>query len=394
MPLNLLMNTYNVLWLDDKFEEYGDFVNEAKFSDIVLKGFKSFESGFAHLEQNIFAYDAVLLDAMFFEYEDQVDGMDTVVALRKAINRLAELRGKRNIPYFIQSGQPGYQKDKQLRSAFSERYYDKSNPNDSTALFKDIKREADAQLETQMRHRYADAFAACTSQYAGERAGRLLYEALAAVHKPELTHGDDLAFNTLRQILEEVFMAACSHNLLPPECLANGKVNITNSGQLLSGKTVKVSNTHQAKLHDALLPEALADLIYTVISLTHNGSHAAAPATSSRLISLRQSVRTPYLQAALTYQILDLLVWFKVLLDDTTTAARTGWYYAALPASGAAIAGKIEKLTSSGGAIFIADADGTKASISPPLVTSRSLTAGQTIQVVLHDLISVKRILV
>ena len=383
---------YSVLWIDDEFEELGPLADQAARIAIKLVGFASVEAGFEELEKDLSRYDAILLDAKSFEKKNQVRGTEHERALDQARDKIMALKHKKFFPYFVFTGQKGLQNDSSFTRRYEGQYFKKGSPDETERLFAAIKQEVDAQPETQLRHRYAPAFAACTSQYAGERAGRLLYEMLAALHEPELTHGDDLAFNTLRQILEELFIAACNHGLLPPECLTHGKVNITNSGQLLAGKTVKVSNTQQAKLHSALLPEVLADLIETLVSLTSNGSHAAAPVASSRLISLRQSVRTPYLQAALTYQILDLLVWFKALLDDATKMAQADWHLTSLPVSGAAIAGKIEKITASGGAIFIADADGAKASISPNLVTTRSLTAGQSVQVILHDLISVRSI--
>ena len=105
-------------------------------------------------------------------------------------------------------------------------------------------------------------------------------------------------------------------------------------------------------------------------------------------------MQTSYLQAALTYQILDLLVWFKALLDDPNTAARKGWTYSPVPVSGASIAGKIERLTPSGGGIFQADADGAKASVPPNIMRAHSLTAGQSVQVVLQDILSVRSLTV
>lgn len=383
------MKTYKILWIDDQYETLDNFQLKAERNGILLEGFKSFEEGFAYLDSHLNEFSGVLLDARFFSSRDDEPGDETLTGLSLAVSRLDQLHTSEKLPWFILSGQA----DLERNSFFSETYgkhYVKFNEVSEQALFVAIKDAADKLVHTRMRHQYADAFAACTSRYAGERAGRLLYDVLAALHEPQLTHGDDLAFNTLRQILEEVFMAACSHGFLPPECIANGKVNITNSGQLLSGKPVKVSNTQQAKLHNSLMPEVLADLIDTLVSLTHNGSHAATPATSSRLIALRQSVRTPYLQAALTYQILDLLVWFKTLLDDTTT--RAGWHYTALPVSGAVITGKVERITASDWGTFRADSNGAKASISPNLVRTHSLKMGQIIQVILYDSIAVKSI--
>jgi hypothetical protein len=311
MPTN---NAYQVLWIDDEYLELSEFSKDAADNGIVLLGFKSVDEGIQHLKQHLEQIDAVLLDARVFLHKEQAAGTGTVAALSEARTQIDRLSGQRHIPQFVLSGQKGVIDDENFKLTYKN-FYKKGSPEETDRLFHDIKAESDEQQHTQMRHRYADAFAACTDRCVSERAGRLLYEALVALNESQLTHGDDLKINTLRQILEEVCIAACRHHLLPPKCVDSGQVNLTGSGKLLAGETAKIAGANRS-MTIRLLPDVLAELINTLVNLTHNASHASASGTSSRLLDLRTRVRTPYLQAALTYQVLDLLVWFKALLDD------------------------------------------------------------------------------
>ena len=63
---------YNILWIDDEHDGMSGFVGDAKFNGIKLIAFKSLNEGMSELKKNYPIYDGVLLDAKFFENEDDL----------------------------------------------------------------------------------------------------------------------------------------------------------------------------------------------------------------------------------------------------------------------------------------------------------------------------------
>ena len=62
-----MSNKYNVLWIDDQHESLAAIHKTATDFDIKLWAYKSMNGGCGDLETNPTKYDAVLLDAKFFE---------------------------------------------------------------------------------------------------------------------------------------------------------------------------------------------------------------------------------------------------------------------------------------------------------------------------------------
>ena len=305
---------YKVLWIDDDHDTWGaDLKGEAFDNGIQLVGFASVEEGFEHLRQYLPTFDAVLLDAMAFELKGQKPGTESERSLDLAREKLASL--ERVLPWLVLTGQPDLHGSASFNHRY-ERYYRKGEDEEIKRLFTDIKNKIEAQPEHQLRARYADAFAACTNQVVSEVACRLLVKVLQVVETPQSNHDDDSQFNNLRKIVEEIFIAALRHQLLPSECIPRGKVNIANCVTFFSGEPTKVSDIQRALPRARLLPRALVQAVHAYTNLTSSGSHSAGLDNPNNLVELRQRVRTPYLLAALTYQILDLLVWFKSVVED------------------------------------------------------------------------------
>ena len=390
------MKTYNVLWLDDEFKELEPFVLEALIAGINLEGFQSYDEGFAKLEQNLGHYDAVLLDGLFFEKKDQDKRTAGLEGLTRAFTRLAELRDRRKLPYFILSGQPDFQADGSLRKVFGL-HYQKGDEDDTAALFKEIKRQADLNIQTQLRHRYAPAFSVCTADGIGDNTAQLLLEVLLFLDDPTGKPDADSYLNNLRKLVEAVFHAALNHGLLPQECFNKGAINLTWSKIFLSGQEVEFPNGDKIKAQLPTFPPVLSNALSLLIELTNNGSHyqqdpqitnTQRQAAKEKLQQLRQRVNTPYLLASLTYQLLDILVWFKAILDDAgaKTALKGTWKpaHAQPVATGNLIAGKVKALLPSNLGFFISDDTLIEGSIPPKLVTTHKLMKGMRIKVTLE----------
>lgn len=390
------MKTYKILWIDDQCETLDNFQLKAERNGILLEGFESFEEGFSYLEKHLSEFSGVLLDARFFAGRDEEPGDETLAGLSLAVSRLDQLHSREKLPWFILTGQA----DLERNSFFSEtygKYYVKFNEVSEQALFVAIKEAADKLIHTRIRHRYADAFSTFTPQLLGEEADIYLLQILEYLDEPAGKPEADSYFNQLRKLVEAFLYGLHRHQLLPDQCQVTGKFNLTYSRLFLTGEEVRPHNgTPSFKARQVLLPAVLADTLHRLIELTNNGSHfqhdtqitpGQRQAAEVKLTQLRRRVKTPYLLASLTYQLLDLLVWLKALIDSADLATYQRSWDVATPtivsSSPAKIAGKIKRIVAGSCAFFIADADNAEAYIPKHLVDNQPLAEGQAVHVVL-----------
>jgi hypothetical protein len=94
---------YNILWIDDEHQGMSGFKGDAKFNGINLVPFKSLNAGMDELERNYPFYDGVLLDAKFFENEDDTKGTEDTYNVHRAKERLLQLKKKFEV--FVLTGQ-------------------------------------------------------------------------------------------------------------------------------------------------------------------------------------------------------------------------------------------------------------------------------------------------
>ncbi|GAB3307899.1 hypothetical protein GCM10027348_39340 [Hymenobacter tenuis] len=386
--------TYKVLWIDDECDTWGvDLQGDALDNEIILKGFTSVEAGFEHLREDLSRYDAILLDVISFEKKEQKKGTESETALDQARDHIMSLKHEKVFPFFVLTGQKTKQDDKSFVQRYEGKLYKKGSTEDKAKLFAAIKLAVDEQPEAQLRERHAQAFAACTEQLLGEAAGRLLVKVLLDVEKSKSNHDDDAQFNNLRQLVEAFLYAAHRHQLLPTQCLKAGQVNLTSSSIFFSGRQVDPPQGGDSiKMLRPILPAVLAQSLRALIDLTNNGSHYQQSqqitqidreTTRKKLQELREQVKTPYLLASLTYQLLDLLVWMKNILADTQVLSQlqNSWEIIS-PSTGGYISGTISHLFTTGGGVF-KSADSEESFMGKTVMSARVLQVGDSIEVIL-----------
>ena len=138
------MSKYTVLWLDDQYDSEGlQEIADKAYDDysIKLEGFKSGEEGIDELEKferKEVHYDAILLDARFFEKKGASAGTEDVKGLKVVTKKLDQLEGKSILlPRFILSGKTTLSKDETFIDTYGE-FYSKHKPEDLKKLFEDI----------------------------------------------------------------------------------------------------------------------------------------------------------------------------------------------------------------------------------------------------------------
>lgn len=356
---------YHVLWLDDEHESLRNIRNAAYEHDIELRPFTSFEEGFAYLEANLSLVDAVLLDARFFISSTQGAGSEDAQALSNAKARLEQLSNRRRLPFFILSGQERYENNSDFKEAYGQ-HYRKYSPEDKARLWAAIKQDADKSHLTQLRHRYAEAFAAFSPNHLSEEASKHLFATLAFLHDPNAVGDGEEYFNGLRKVIEALFQAAHRRGLLADECVPKGVPNLQWASLFLGGHTVTYDKEGGRTVSPAgpCFPPRLAESLKDVLKATNALSHLGTETTAARdlLAQTKPYVNTPYLLASLTYQLLDILIWYRAyaIAHPDAAANRAAWVYPPefTPVSAApAITkiGRVNNITAAGLGFFLED---------------------------------------
>lgn len=296
---------YNILWIDDEHETLTGTKGRAKRNGIQLVPFKSLNAGMSELEQNYPFYDGVLLDAKFFENEDDTRGSEDTDNVHRAKEQLLQLKKKFEI--FVLTGQAEAYEDSTFNKAF-KRVYKKGSDEDITRLFEDIKGAAANQQDTQLRHSYKRIFDVCTEKYLGEIAGQDILYLLKVNDETNI----DNHFNTIRKIVEDLFMAFAKFNLLPSE-FVKPSVSLNEGSKFLTGKNsdgtffTEKGYQHQEETH---LPKQISFYLRSILSVTQAGSHR------SEIDLFVKSIKTSYLLKSVFFQLLDVLVWFKMYVES------------------------------------------------------------------------------
>lgn len=297
---------YNILWIDDEHESLAGTKGRAKRNGINLIPFKSLNSGISELENNYPFYDGILLDAKFFENEDDVKGSEDTFNVHRAKERLLQLKKKFEV--FILTGQAEAYEDKTFKKAFTK-VYKKGSDDEIDRLFVDIKLAAANQEDTQIRFAYKRAFDVCTEKYIGELAGQDLLNLLKANDNIHI----DNHFNAIRKIVEDLFLAFYKFQLLPVE-FVKPTVALNQSSIFLSGQEQYEGTDLIYKQHKHLeqthLPKPVVSSLRSILLVTQDGSHRS-------MIDLHvKTINTPFLFKSVLFQLLDVITWFKQYVDS------------------------------------------------------------------------------
>jgi hypothetical protein len=369
---------YNILWIDDEHETLAGTKGRAKRNGINLIPFKSLNSGMSELERNYPFYDGVLLDAKFFENEDDTKGTEDTYNVHRAKERLLQLKKKFEV--FVLTGQAEAYEDKTFKKAFTK-VYKKGSDQEIDRLFSDIKAAAATQEDTQIRHSYKRVFELCTEKYIGEHAGQDILNLLKVNDETNIENH----FNAIRKVVEDIFIAFNKFNLLPAEFINPG-VSLNESSKFLAGKGSDgslFSEKGYQHLEETHLPKQIAFYLRSILSVTQAGSHRSD-------IDLHvKTIKTPYLLKSVFFQLLDLLAWFKMYVDSNPKTGNWVKIETANESTEPApelIPGKVININPQKGfAFFKPDNIGENVFIPPHLVSNHSLIVGMPVRVEVEE---------
>ncbi|MDO1450353.1 hypothetical protein Q0590_29020 [Rhodocytophaga aerolata] len=84
----------NVLFIDDEKDDMQDFMLAANQARVIIEPYSNIEEGFAALEDKLYKFDAVILDAQGFIDDSQTKGTENFKSLLKGQKKLKEISSK------------------------------------------------------------------------------------------------------------------------------------------------------------------------------------------------------------------------------------------------------------------------------------------------------------
>ena len=323
------MNTkkiYNVIWFDDQYATLIGIQEQAHLNGIKLYGFSNAKDGIETLEKNLEKYDAAIVDGKFYSEPNQSGDTMNDQALLKVGLTFEKLSYKKIIPWFILSGQISFTKEKHLLAETfqNNKVYDKNKDEDLIALWTDLKEAADKQPLTQIRHKHQKVFDVCKEKYIGEAASKPLMDILLSMENPYENFNDKNYFNALRQIVELFFRASYRLGILHEKFISekDGSVNLGNSKSFMSGDAETIAKADKTIICSKnYFPKILANNLESILNITNAGSHTSGEEKEEltkpkpTLSEYKDQIESNYLLYSTTFQVMDLLLWFKNYAD-------------------------------------------------------------------------------
>lgn len=289
------------MWFDDQCEDLPLIKENAKVNGISLIGFSNAKQGIDELRRNIEIYDAAIIDGLFYMEPDELSAPSDDAPFFKVAMEITKLESVKVLPWFILSGQFGFTEGKnRYADAFkNNKVYHKTNDDHLARLWEDIKKEASKQVETQIRHRYQRVFEVCTERYIGTNASNDLLAILKSENLDNAFRDPKLYFNPLRKIMEDLFTTCHNYGFLP-ECFIKPSVALNETSKFLSGGVEK-----GYQLDTPVFIKIISEHVRNILSVCQPAAHR------SEIDSFVSTVDSPYLLLSTTYQLLDVLLWFK-----------------------------------------------------------------------------------
>ena len=152
--------------------------------------------------------------------------------------------------------------------------------------------------------------------YLGKGTQARLLEILKSLKNPKDSFNDELYFIKLRMILESLFRSAKEYGLLHENCVSKeGNVNLTDSSLFLAGEPTRHLGVGCKKKH---FPRIIADIVKSILFITGAAAHTVDPQVEKNidLKDYRYRINTPYLLYSLTFQLMDVLLWYKSYVEE------------------------------------------------------------------------------
>ena len=363
---------YNVLWIDDQHEKMKAVHKTATDFNIKLWPYKSMNGGCKELKANISKYDAVLLDAKFFENESDMPGTEDTRWVHKTKDFIRDL--DKTLDYFVWTGQAKTYASPEFNNAFPH-VFDKGLDKDEDTLFKKLVEVCENRTETKLKHKYPNSIAVCDDNYIGKKEFSRVFQIIKDIEHPENIINQQDALSPIRKILEAIFKKLNNIGLIPDE-IQNGQGAINGASIFLAG----INNEYSYE--EELIHPVISESIRHLIGLTQDASHNEGNKLGAD--TYLSNTSNTFLYQSLCYSMIEVLEYLKPFIDNNgdVDKNKTKWEAIANKSynSNDWILGKVIRITDGWGTFK--SESGLITSIIPKMVEKHKLQEGDKINVV------------
>ena len=308
------MKDYNVIWIDDEWEDQIEFKEECEELNIHLHPFSYQKAGMDELDKHPNSWDAVILDG---EIKDKSDNeLPSTKGLLNALKHLSSMPLNKKVPYFISTGKDKVKKNEMLED---EVIYEKGD--DDEKLIDVIRSTIDNIEQFKIKVLYRDAIDQLNK--ISPNASEVILDILESMHYPD-SHPDFnpiLYYNQLRQILEYNFRAANKVCIVPDACFDNkGNPNLSQCSHYLSGNNATEAKVRYGECrgkddYDKIVPKHIELMMRLILDLGNINSHSVKLNDSEEKelenYFNNNVFNSRYLIYSLTLNVCEITLWFK-----------------------------------------------------------------------------------
>lgn len=308
------MKDYNVIWIDDEWEDQIEFKEECEELNIHLRPFSYQKAGMDELDKHPNSWDAVILDG---EIKDKSDNeLPSTKGLLNALKHLSSMPLNKKVPYFISTGKDKVKKNEMLED---EVIYEKGD--DDEKLIDVIRSTIDNIEQFKIKVLYRDAIDQLNK--ISPNASEVILDILESMHYPD-SHPDFnpiLYYNQLRQILEYNFRAANKVCIVPDACFDNkGNPNLSQCSHYLSGNNATEAKVRYGEYrgkddYDKIVPKHIELMMRLILDLGNINSHSVKLSDSEEkeleYYFNNNVFNSRYLIYSLTLNACEITLWFK-----------------------------------------------------------------------------------
>lgn len=310
---------FNILWIDDQFDEMPGFIDEASLDGLDLTPFKSSDEGMDYLREHLNEVDAVILDAKVFKHE--ANDTATEKGLMASLREIAKIQGQhpeKAIPHVVYTGQADLESDAVFADRMDEvKVHSKNKPNG--ALFERLKELIGDAPDATVRNQYRAAYDACGADKIDGKCWELLAPVLKSIELGvDLPHEP---YNEVRKAVEWIFRYLHQAKVIHEDIIdANGMVGLGLGSRFLDGQVVKLRSGEFWKAEHRILPKLLADSLRYVLDVTQPGSHTedadASDEDRASIAVVEAEVPDHRLLQCVSLMVVDLIQWAARYVRD------------------------------------------------------------------------------
>lgn len=313
---------YNVVWIasdaDTIVKNYSESLNGWRINVVGTYGSASILSKDDLLSQNADSIDAVIVDAGIplvdgTPDEEEFDGFDRILDLKNSIT-------EREIPFYVYTSVDSstlkrfFRKSKLAYFLEHDRYYSSNDDLSLKILISRMREELDSigSIQSKVTNKFKKELDAIPDYKQGEYTKALsqcMYEEFLFSNGDVYTENK---FNDLRKIVEDIF-ESCSINKILPKMDFGAAIQLLSDNAYVDDKRKKA---HFLKYDgpDVFMHKTLRYSLSYLKDILNGGSHKDDEKRLDVCDYIR-SYKTANLYKSAVYIILDLMIWYKGIID-------------------------------------------------------------------------------